>query len=287
LSHTIASRAAVLFSTLIIVAPTAVVRAQDGPIPPITLAPHRAIYELSLDQTRGDSQISAVRGRIVYDFDGNACDGYSLEFRQLSQLESGEGKVSTSDLHSTTWEGGDAKKFKFTSQNSVDENVVDTVDGQAEHGATATAVYLTKPEHKTLSLDPAVVFPTEHMVRAIAAGLSGKNVLSFPVFDGSETGDKVFNTLTVVGHKIAPNARQHDDAAVSEPKLANVARWPVTISYFSSTKAPESGEITPDYAIGFELYQNGISRALSLDYNDFVVTGKLTSLEFKPVKPCH
>ena len=61
----------------------------------------------------------------------------------------------------------------------------------------------------------------------------------------------------------------------------------MTISYFSSAKAPESGEITPDYAIGFELYQNGISRALSLDYNDFVVTGKLTSLEFKPVKPCH
>jgi envelope integrity protein B len=287
LGHTIASRAAFLVSTLIIVAPAALARAQDGPIAPIALIPHRAIYELSLDQTRGDSQISGVRGRIVYDFDGNACDGYSLEFRQLSQLQSGEGKVSTSDLHSTTWEGGDAKKFKFTSQNFVDENLVNTVDGQAERGATATAVDLTKPEPKALSLDPAVVFPTEHMVRAIAAGLSGKNVLSFPVFDGSETGDKVFNTLTVVGHKIAPNTHKHDDAAANEPKLANVARWPVTISYFGSDKAAEGGEITPDYAIGFELYQNGISRALSLDYNDFVVTGKLTSLEFKRIKPCH
>ena len=66
-----------------------------------------------------------------------------------------------------------------------------------------------------------------------------------------------------------------------------MARWPVTISYFGSDKAAAGGEITPDYAIGFELYQNGISRALSLDYNDFVVTGKLTSLEFKPIKPCH
>ena len=36
----------------------------------------------------------------------------------------------------------------------------------------------------------------------------------------------------------------------------------------------------------FELYENGISRALSLDYNDFVVTGKLSSLEIKDVKPC-
>jgi EipB-like len=283
--HTIASRVAVLFLTLIFVSPTAV-RAQDGPIAPITLVPHRAIYDLSLNHTRGDSQISAVRGRIVYDFGGNSCEGYSLEFRQLSELQSGEGKVSTSDLHSSTWEGADAKKFTFTSQNFVDQNLVDSVDGRAEHSATATAVDLTKPTHRTLDLDPAVVFPTEHMVRAIAAGLAGKSILNFPVFDGSETGDKVFDTLTVVGHKIAPNTHKHDDAIANEPKLANVARWPVTISYFGTHKSSGGGELTPDYAIGFELYQNGISRALSLDYNEFVVTGKLSSLEFKPVKPC-
>ena len=40
------------------------------------------------------------------------------------------------------------------------------------------------------------------------------------------------------------------------------------------------------YALSFELYENGISRALMLDYNDFVVKGKLTSLELKPLKPC-
>ena len=56
----------------------------------------------------------------------------------------------------------------------------------------------------------------------------------------------------------------------------------MTISYFEQEQEPkETGEQTPAYAIGFELYENGISRALSLDYNDFVVTGKLTSLEIK------
>ncbi len=90
----------------------------------------------------------------------------------------------------------------------------------------------------------------------------------------------------MIGHKIAPGEHQHDDAAAHEPKLANVPRWPVTISYFAKNKAAQSGEQTPDYAIGFELYENGISRALTLDYNDFVVTGKLTSLEFKKAKPC-
>jgi len=37
------------------------------------LVPHRAIYDLSLGQTRGDSQIASVSGRIVYDFGGSAC----------------------------------------------------------------------------------------------------------------------------------------------------------------------------------------------------------------------
>ena len=187
------------------------------------LVPHRAIYDLSLGETRGNSQIAGVRGRILYDFDGNACQGYSLEFRQVSELDTGEGKVSTSDLRSTTWEGADAKSFKFTSENFVDENLVDSVDGHAEHDASKTAVDLSKPQQKTLDLDAGVVFPTEHMVRAISAARAGKTILDFPVYDGSETGDKVFDTLTVIGHKIAPDERNHDDAAADEPKLAGAA----------------------------------------------------------------
>ena len=114
------------------------------------LAPHRAVYDLTLGRARDASQVASVRGRILYDFDGNACEGYTLKFRQVSELDSGEGKVSTSDLRSTTWEGGDAKAFKFTSENFLDQNLVDTVDGNAEHGAGATAIKLAKPEHKAL-----------------------------------------------------------------------------------------------------------------------------------------
>lgn len=254
--------------------------------PPIVLAAHRAVYDLTLAYTRGNSPVEAVRGRILYDFDGNACSGYSLEFRQVSEIDNGEGKVSTSDLRSTTWEGGDAKSFTFKSQNFLNDNLIDTVDGRADHGAKATAIDLRKPQRKKLRFDREVVFPTEHMVRAITAGRAGKTILSFPVYDGSDTGDKVFNTLTVVGHKIPPGERVPDDPAGKEPKLADMARWPVTISYFGKNKASNSGEQTPDYALSFELYENGISRALMLDYNDFVVKGKLTSLELKPQKPC-
>lgn len=285
----IAARGALFACILALMVPSAAARAQDAPAAPavpVVLVPHQAIYDLSLAQTRGNSSIVAVRGRILYDFSGSACEGYSLTFRQVSELNNSEGKVSTSDMRSTTWEGADAKSFKFTSQNFVDQNLVDSVDGRAERGAAKTAVDLLKPQRKVLDLDPGVVFPTEHMVRAIEAARAGENILSFPVYDGSDTGQKVFNTLTVIGHKIAPGEHEPDDAAAHEAALADVARWPVTISYFAKRQAAQSGEQTPDYAISFELYENGISRALSLDYNDFVVTGKLVSLEIKKAKPC-
>jgi len=279
--HAFAPRGAAL--ALILFATASGASAQDAPI---VLVPHRAVYDLSLEKTRGNSQVAAVRGRILYDFGGNACEGYSLEFRQVSELESGEDKESTSDLRSTTWEGADANSFKFTSQNFVNENLVDTVDGHAERRPDETAVDLLKPERKNLDLDAKVVFPTEHMVRVIAAARAGKSILEFPVYDGSDTGEKVFDTLTVIGRKIEPNERQHDDVAANDQKLAGIARWPVTISYFDKSKKAENNEQTPAYAIGFELYDNGISRALSLDYNDFVVAGKLSSLELKQPKPC-
>ncbi len=283
--HAVKSRDVILALALLFLAPAwGAAAAEDAP--PV-LVPHRAIYDLSLAETRGNSQIAGVSGRIVYDFSGNACEGYSLEFRQASALDSGEGKGSTSDLRSTTWESADARTFKISSQNYVNENLTDTVEGHAEHNAAETAVSLTKPAERSLKLDPQVVFPTEHMVRAIKAARAGDNILHFPVYDGSESGDKVFDTLTVIGRKIAPNERLHDDAAANEPKLAGVPRWPVTISYFDKSKNQESSEQTPAYAISFELYNNGISRALTLDYNDFIATGKLVSLEFKQPKPCH
>ncbi|MGH6672518.1 MAG: cell envelope integrity EipB family protein [Xanthobacteraceae bacterium] len=287
--RTITARGALLACTLMFIVPSAGLRAQEAPAmpeAPVVLVPHRAIYDLSLAQTRGNSTVVAVRGRILYDFSGNACDGYSLTFRQLSELDNSEGKVSTSDLRSTTWEDADAKDFKFSSQNFVDQNLVDAVNGRAEHEAKKTAVDLRKPEKRKLDLAAGLVFPTEHMVRAIEAARAGKTILSFPVYDGSETGDKIFNTLTVIGRKIAPGQHEYDDAAAHNPQLANVPRWPVTISYFSANKAAQSGEQRPDYTIGFELYDNGISRALTLDYNDFVVSGKLVSLNIRQAKPC-
>jgi hypothetical protein len=248
------------------------------------LAPHRAVYELKLAHTRGNATVAA-RGRILYDFSGNACEGYALQFRQVSELDNGEGKVTLSDLRTTTWEDGAAKKLVFKSQSYLNERPGDTVDGQAERRSDQVAVTLTKPEEKKVALDAAIVFPTDHMRRVIEAAREGKSILEFPVYDGSETGEKVYNTLTVIGQVIGPNERAPTDAAAGQQALAGLKRWPVTVSYFEKGNK-STGEQAPIYSIKFEMYENGVSRALLLDYNEFAISGELTSLDLKDIKPC-
>ena len=254
----------------------------------VLLAPHRAVYDLKLSKSHGNRGIQGVRGRILYDFSGNACEGYDLEFRQVSELDSGEGKAALSDLRSTTWEDGAAKKFRFNSQNKLNEERTDTVDGHAERNAATVAVDLSKPKEKNFTVPVDAVFPTEHMRLIIIAAREAKTILEFPVYDGSETGEKLYNTLTVIGRAIGPGEKPPADAATKNPGLAKLTRWPVTISYFEKQeeKNERGGEQTPVYSIGFELYENGISRALVLDYSDFTITGEMTSLEMKKEKPC-
>jgi hypothetical protein len=55
------------------------------------------------------------------------------------------------------------------------------------------------------------------------------------------------------------------------------------VSYFDKTARDDQA---PVYAIRFELYENGISRALMLDYNDFAISGELISIELRDSGPC-
>ena len=250
----------------------------------VVLAPHRAVYELKLARTRGSRSIEGLRGRILYDFTGSACAGYGLQFRQVSELDSGEGKTVLSDLRASTWEDAQAKQFRFNSENRMNDKAIDTVDGNAERKSNNVAISLKKPSGKNFQIGAEAVFPTEHMRKIIEAARAGQTVLEVVVYDGSETGEKIYNTLTVIGQPIKPGEKVPDDP--SAKALAGLTRWPVTISYFDKEGGDKKGEQMPVYAVGFELFENGISRALKLDYTDFAISGEMTSLELSAPKPC-
>jgi hypothetical protein len=131
------------------------------------------------------------------------------------------------------------------------------------------------------------VFPTEQIQRIIAAAREGKSVLELMVYDGSDNGEKVYNTLSVIGQPIpGDRAIAAPDPSTASDVMKSSTRWPVTVSYYDRDAKAKDGEQTPVYSMSFELYENGVSRALVLDYNDFVISGALGKLDVKDSKPC-
>lgn len=247
---------------------------------PIPLIAHHATYKLSLLKSTGSKAPEAVEGLLSYDFSGSACEGYAMTLRQMTALQPQEGETHVSDMQTASFEGGDARDYRFTVAVTGGSADGGTVDGKAHRTADGiVSVDLDKPKAAKVDLPPGVLFPTEHLKSIIGTALAGGKLVSAAVFDGSETGTKVFNTLTVIG--AAATAPPAENAAQLEA-LQNVQRWPVTISYFDAAKADQ----TPDYVLSFDLYQNGISRSLKLDYGDFVLAGELTDLKIMPDTAC-
>src|SRR3712207_5884759 len=87
----------------------------------IQLVPHRAVYDLSLLRSGGSNGVESARGRIAFDFGGDACEGYTLKYRQVTVLDSNESGQRTLDVRTATFEAADGRsmRFKTDSQGSL------------------------------------------------------------------------------------------------------------------------------------------------------------------------
>jgi len=243
------------------------------------LLPHRAVYNLELKDASERSGISSMSGRMVYEFTGSACTGYKVNFRFVTQVDSG-GEKRMTDQQSTTFEDLNSGRFEFDSKSYTDDRLDKEVSGFAENKADSTEVELTTPSEKRLDLAKGR-FPTEHMLEVIERARKGEHFFEARIFDGSDDADKALYTSTIVGSPVSVGADDSDAANAGILKAEKT--WPVTIAYFDDEKTKDA---LPTYRMSFKLYENGVSRDLTMDYGDFVLKGSLVKLDFLPVAPC-
>lgn len=244
------------------------------------LVPHRAVYDIQLKQASERSGIEGMRGRMVYEFSGSECAGYTTNFRFVTRIDTGE-QIRVTDQQSKTFEDLAAGKFRFETKSFTDDQMDKDVSGAAADENGKVTIELEEPAPRALELADSR-FPAEHMLEVIANARKGKALFEARIFDGSEDGDKSYLTTTVVGPSRKPTASEAADTSTG--LVAGEAYWPVSIAYFDE-KA--SGDLLPIYTQSFKLYENGISRDLTLDYGDFILTGKLTKLEVLGTGDCH
>jgi len=247
---------------------------------PVRLVPHRAVYDLSLLRSGGSKGIESARGRIAMEFGGDACDGYTLKYRQVTVIEGSEAGSRTLDTQTATFESGDGLSMRFKSTSTAQGLVRDGIDGDAQLQPDGSLnVRFKQPHNDTFAAQGQPVFPTEHMKRLIGMARKGEHTYSARVYDGSDDGKKVYETLSVIGNRIEPGAGINVEEPARQEALMTIPRWPITISYFEEGNADRG----PAYTISFELYENGIARALKINYGEFALKGDLKRLEIPPV----
>ncbi|MCB1462466.1 MAG: cell envelope integrity EipB family protein [Nitratireductor sp.] len=247
------------------------------------LVPHRAVYDLSLKEASDRSGIEAMTGRIVYELSGNECDGVSIRYRFVTNITTSEEAYQT-DQQTTTFESPNGLEFNFLTKSFVDKQLESTVKGTATRTKDGVKVVLSDPQRRDLELPPAIFIST-HLIDIIGAAKDGEQLLKRDVFDGSDEADEVVASTTFIGEGKVVSEPLEGENAESVAMLEGQKTWPVTISYFEKGVG-NAAESLPIYEASFLLYDNGISRKLTMRYPDYALTGDLTSLEMLKKVPC-
>lgn len=251
----------------------------------MALAPHRAVYDMTLVEARGGSGISQVAGRMVYEFTGSACEGYTQSMRFVTSMVNQSGATVTTDLRSWSWEDAAGKRFRFNSSQFRDDKQTEATTGDATRATTGgdVKVELTKPARKGLSLASGVHFPIQHSMALLEAARAGKAIFRADLFDGSEKGEKVYDTVSFIGRKQPAGGNRKLPAVKDGERLDQIPAWPVSIGYFERGSGQK--DAVPVYELSFLFFENGVSRKLFIDYGEFAIQGEIKEIAFiEPAK---
>jgi hypothetical protein len=248
------------------------------------VAPHRAVYDLQLLRTSEGANVGSVSGRMAYEVSGSECDGWTVNFRLVNRFDYKEGTSRLFDTQSSSWETGDGKAMNYSEKEYVDNKQ----EGEKRLSVARTdknsagEVSISLPKEKKISISAETVFPMRHQLRLMDAAAKGETRDVSLVYDGSDE-EKTVRAISTIGKKInAGEGKKDKDNAQAAP-LRSLPSWPVTIGYYPSD---ESNAETPLYQINFDMYENGVSTGLVMDYGNFALAGKLAHLELLKAETC-
>lgn len=250
------------------------------------LLPHRAVYDLTLSRAEASTSLVDATGRLVFELNGDACDGYTVDFRNVTRVVDREGTSRVTDLRSATTETLSPPVLEFSHETYVDDDLAVEVEGAGRASASGVTVDVVAPKKTTLSL-PRAIFPTAHTRLILEAARSGEQVLEATVYDGGDEADAVYETLTVIGagETGLPGASADERAVLMEiPGAEEMMAWRLVITYFEAGAA--EGERQPEYELTFTLLDNGVSYNVAFNYGAFALTGEMTEISVNDEGGC-
>ncbi len=234
------------------------------------ISPHRALYTMTLGSVRYDSGVVDARGTMAYQW-GETCGGWTIEQHYRLKMRYAESRAVDITSSFVTWESKDGLRYRFNQRQTRNGEVDQEIRGDARLDGPGKGgiVEFSKPEQETMKLAPGVLFPSAHTILLIDKAQEGENFISRLVFDGAADENAV-QVSAVIGTKVAL-----DPASAKLSPLLERPGWRVRLAFFPVDPNAEE----PDYELGMDLLDNGISRDMVIDYGDYTIRAKLDDIE--------
>lgn len=244
-----------------------------------SLTAYRAVYDLSLGPEANKAGYASLSGRLVYELNGSDCEGYVLTQRVLTRIEMLEGQVVYEDTQSASFEDVLEGSFQFITRSMLNNKINLEARGIALHGEKGTTLSRSEPSQLDKTLPKEVLFPSAFLKRVVREAKAGERFLTATIFDGYDQGDQALRASISIGRGSA--FKQADEVLAP---LAGVRFWPLRIAYFPASDASET--MVPLFSLSVDLFDNGVSGNLQIDYADFMIVGKMVELKLLSMQAC-
>ncbi|MGH6932756.1 MAG: cell envelope integrity EipB family protein [Dongiaceae bacterium] len=251
--------------------------AQVGSAQAIEPAPHRAVYEMSLQSGSGRSEVSDVSGTMLYEWQ-DSCDGWSLTQRTAMRLLYATGDELDLGWNLVSWESKDGMRYRFFVRKLENGELTEEFRGEARldgKGEGGTAEY-SLPEKRTVKLPVGTLFPSHHTFALIERIEANERLFWATVFDGSD-GEGLFDVNAVVANRLPAES----ETTGTREMLKEIPSSRVHLAFFDA----KATATEPEHEQTLRLYYNGVVEDLVLDFGDFEVAAKLKELK-KLAPPC-
>ena len=260
------------------------------------LAPHQAVYDLSLSSQTGE--FADAEGRIAMKLRTDTCGVYDIDYRFVARFRQDE-EITLTDQQTISTENEAGTAFRFTTRTFVDGSPEKEIRGEATHDATATKVTMTAPEARSFDL-PLSRFPMQHTADLIERAKAGEHIMETRLFDGDDDAQKLLTSTAVISPNEAAKPRPAPMFGPFQPKeaaelaaggaapriaeaLAGLRSWRISEAYYNSDSDPDG---MPVFQTSYVLYENGVSDELKLDFGNYVFSGSLKKLDLFDPSAC-
>jgi envelope integrity protein B len=249
----------------------------------LTIRAHRAVYDLKLERSAQGSNVSGADGRMVMELTGSACEGWSTSFRRVMEMRPTEGETQLFDNQVASWESGDGQSLQLNDKEFVNNRLQSETKLKADMDADRSKGgkgVIDEPKAEQFELPSGVLFPMAHQKHLMEAAERGETRDVSIVYDGA-SGSKLFKVISFIGKRREPGS---DKAA--DKILQTIPSWPLSVTFYEHDPKQTTTEELPSYQMSFPIYENGVAGTLTIDYGDYVLSGRLTSLQFLEQSDC-